>query len=158
MGMPEHQACLLLGSNIDPEQNLPRAIELLREKVTVIRSSSVWQSPPIGAAGPDFLNLALLISTPMQAGQLKERVLRPLEARLGRVRTADKFAPRTIDLDIILFDETVLDPDLFRYAHRAVPVGEILPELLSERGEHIGIVASELLKSTPMRLKTDVFN
>ncbi len=152
-----HQVCLLLGSNIEPEQNLPRAIELLRETVTVVRSSSVWQSPPIGADGPDFLNLALLVSTSMQADQLKEQVLRPLEARLGRVRTADKYAPRTIDLDIILFDEKVMDPDLFRYAHRAVPVGEILPELRSDRGEPIGMVASVLLKSTPMRLKTDVF-
>jgi 2-amino-4-hydroxy-6-hydroxymethyldihydropteridine diphosphokinase len=153
----EHQACLLLGSNIEPEQNLPKAIELLRQNVTVLRSSSVWQSPAIGTEGPDFLNLALLVATPMQATQLKEQVLRPLEARLGRVRTADKNSPRPIDLDIILFDGQVLDQDLFHYAHRAVPVGEILPDLYSARGDSIGTVASELMKTTPMRLKTDVF-
>ncbi len=156
MSSPRHQVCLLLGSNIQPEKNLARGIELLRQKVMVVRSSSVWESPSVGSTGPDFLNMALLVTTSLEAGELKEKVLRPLEAQLGRFRSADKNAPRTIDLDIILFDDRLVDPDLFLYAHRAVPVAEILPGYHSSQGLTLAEVASELARTTPIRLKPDV--
>jgi 2-amino-4-hydroxy-6-hydroxymethyldihydropteridine diphosphokinase len=156
MSSPRHQVCLLLGSNIQPEKSLARGIELLRQKVMIVRSSSVWESPPVGSTGPDFLNLALLVSTSLEAGELKEKVLRPLEAQLGRVRSSDKNSPRTIDLDIILFDDLLVDPNLFLYAHRAVPVAEILPAYRSSQGLTLAEVASELARTTPIRLKPDV--
>jgi 2-amino-4-hydroxy-6-hydroxymethyldihydropteridine diphosphokinase len=149
-----HEVCLLLGSNIEPERNLPRAIELLRLQVTMVRSSSVWQTPSIGSPGPDYLNLAMLISTRMEADALKEMVLRPLEARLGRVRTADKYAPRPIDLDIIAFDGQLLDADLFHYAHRAVPVSELLPKLRSPEGIPLEKVAAELARTSPIQQRS----
>ncbi len=157
MASQEHQACLLLGSNIEPEKNLPRGVELLQQKVAVTRSSSVWQTAPVGFEGPDFLNLALLVSTFHNASELKERILRPLEARMGRVRTADKNAPRPIDFDIIIFDGQLLDPNLFLYAHRAVPVAEILPGYRSVQGLTLAEVASELSKTALIHLKSDVF-
>ncbi len=153
----EHEACLLLGSNIEPERNLPRTVDLLRQEMTVLRASSVWQTPPIGTAGPDFLNMTLLVSTPFEQQALKEKVLRPLEARMGRVRSADKFAPRPIDLDIVVFDGKVVDPDLFTYAHRAVPVSELLPNLRSEQGLSITAAATKLAQATPIHVKTGVF-
>lgn len=152
-----HAACLLLGSNIEPERNLPRAIELLRREVTVQRSSSVWQTPAVGENGPDFLNMALMITTSLSAAELKEKVIRPLEARLGRIRSTDKNAPRPIDVDIITFDEQVVDSDLFRYAHRAVPVAEILPEILSPTGDSLATIAAEFSKTAPIRMKRDIF-
>lgn len=97
MSAGEHQVCLLLGSNIQPEKNIVLGITLLREQVKVGRISSVWESAPAESAGPNFLNLALLLTTPLDAETLKMQVLRPLEARLGRVRSADKNAPRPID-------------------------------------------------------------
>ncbi len=156
MSSPRHQVCLLLGSNIQPEKSLPQAIRLLRQKVNILRSSSVWESAPVGTTGPDFLNLALLVTTSLEAGELKEKVLRPLEAQLGRLRSAEKNAPRTIDLDIILFDDLLVDPNLFLYAHRAVPVAEILPDYRSSQGVTLGEFASELARTTPIRLKSDV--
>ncbi len=92
----------------------------------------------MGTTGPDFLNLALLVTTSLEAGELKEKVLRPLEAQLGRLRSADKNAPRPIDLDIIIFDDLLLDPNLLLYAHRAVPVAEILPDYRSSQGIPLG--------------------
>lgn len=59
------------------------------------------------------MNTAAWISTPLSAEELKTQVISVIENRLGRVRTADKYAPRTIDLDIILFDEQVIDDNLW---------------------------------------------
>ncbi len=151
-----HQACLLLGSNIQPGKNLALGVDLLKQKVTILQLSSVWETASVGSGGPDFLNLAVLIRTPLEALELKEKILRPLEAQLGRVREADRNAPRTIDLDIILFDGQLLDPTLFRYAHRAIPVSEILPDFRSDQGEILAEAASRLAKKTFIRLKPDV--
>ena len=152
----EHQACLLLGSNIQPGKNLALGVDLLRQKVKVLQLSSVWESLSVGSGGPDFLNLAVLITTPLEASELKEKLLRPLEAQLGRVRSEDKNAPRTIDIDIIIFDGRLLDPTLFRYAYRAVPVAEILPDFRSDRGEFLREVAFKLVETSPIRLKPDI--
>ena len=152
----EHLVCLLLGSNIRPEKNLTLGVDLLREKVRIVRISSVWETPSVGSPGPDYLNLALLVATSLEASDLKEKVLRPLEAQLGRVRSADKNAPRPIDLDIILYDDQQLDPNLWLYAHRAVPVAEILPEYRSSQGVVLREAASELAEKTPIRLKPGV--
>ncbi len=156
MSQAAHRACILLGSNILPEINLPRALRQLQEKVKVLQVSSVWETPSVGSGGPNFLNAAASIATPLPALELKETVLRPLEASLGRVRSADKNAPRTIDLDIILFDGQQLDPALWQHAHRAVPVGELEPEFRSENGETLKQAASRLALSTMIRLRLDV--
>jgi 2-amino-4-hydroxy-6-hydroxymethyldihydropteridine diphosphokinase len=151
-----HQACLLLGSNIQPEKNLTLGLNLLRNMVTIVRLSSVWETPSVGSSGPDFLNLAALITTPLNASELKAQILRPLEKRLGRVRSTNKNAPRTFDIDIILFDGQLLDPNLWIYAHRAVPVAEILPDYRSNQGKLLKAVARELTEINPIRLKRDL--
>ncbi len=151
-----HQACLLLGSNIEPELNLPKAVQLLREQVTVLRLSSTWQSASVDCCYPDYLNLAVLVSTPLDADALKEQVIHPLEAHMGRVRTEDKNAARPIDLDIILFDQELMDPLLWQHAHRAVPVSELLPDYPSESGETLQEAAHRLSKSTTIQLRKDV--
>ena len=131
-------------------------VELLRKTLTIVRISSVWETPPVGSEGPDYLNMALLVKTHLDAVELKKKVLRPLEAKLGRVRSADKNAPRTIDIDIIIFDDKLLDPNLWHYAHRAVPVAEILPDFPSEQGTLLNEIASELAKTTPIRMRREV--
>ena len=156
MTAEEHQVCLLLGSNIQPEKNIVEGVNLLRARATLVCSSSVWETPSEGAAGPNFLNLSLLITTPLPADELKETILRPIEAQLGRVRSADKNAPRPIDLDIVFFDGHLLDPTLWLYAHRAVPVAEIFPEVRSDQGLLLKNVAAQLAKTNPIRLRADV--
>src|SRR4030066_542988 len=135
------QARLLLGSNIEPELNIPRAVDLLRQRLTILHVSSVWESASVDCCYPDYLNMAVMVSTPLDAAQLKEQVLRPLEAQMGRVRTEDKNASRPIDFDIILFDGELQDPNLWQHVHRAIPVGEIFPDFSSETGESLKDIA-----------------
>jgi len=151
-----HQVCLLLGSNIEPEINLPKAVLLLQRQLSVLQDSSIWESASVDCCYPDYLNMAMLVATSLEPEQLKEQVLRPLEARMGRVRSEDKNAPRPIDLDIILFDGAVLDPTLWQHAHLAIPVSELLPEVRAETGESLKAVAHRLAKSTPVELRKDI--
>ncbi|MFA5468594.1 MAG: 2-amino-4-hydroxy-6-hydroxymethyldihydropteridine diphosphokinase [Sphaerochaetaceae bacterium] len=123
-----HTVCLLLGSNIEGEKNLPKALQLLKGSLTLIESSSVWLSEAVGSQGPDFLNAAVVGTTMFTREELKANLLSPIEAQLGRVREEDKNAPRTIDIDLIVYDGEVVDPTLYLYPHIALPVAEILPE------------------------------
>ncbi len=152
----DYQVCLLLGSNIQPERNLPLAVERLGCRVSILRASSVWETPAVGSRGPNFLNAALLCLTTFSAEALKWRVLRPLEAQLGRVRNADKNAPRPIDFDIITIDGKLHDPILWQYSFRAVPVAELLPDLESESGESLRNAAARLAAEMPVRLRPDI--
>lgn len=156
MNPGKHRICLLLGSNIEPEKHLLASIQLLAQHVALVQTSSIWESKAVGSDGPNFLNAAVLAMTTRDADSLKEQVVRPLEEHLGRVRTRDKNAPRTMDIDIILFDQQVLDPSLWHHAHRAVPVSEILPECRSETGKYLKDIASHLVSLSPIWVRTDV--
>jgi 2-amino-4-hydroxy-6-hydroxymethyldihydropteridine diphosphokinase len=156
MMQDDNQVCLLIGSNIEPEQNLVLAVEMLQKHMTILRVSSVWETPPVGSDGPCFLNAALFGLTPKKAYSLKKGVLHPLEAQMGRVRSADKNAPRSIDLDIIAFDGKLLDATVWQYAYRAVPVAELLPFYLSETGETLHDAALRLKRATHLRVRPDV--
>ena len=102
---PRQTVWICLGSNIEPEPNLRLAVSHLARETRLEAVSRVFESPPVGAPGtPRYLNAALRLRTDRGARSLKLEVLRPLEARLGRVRRADRNAPRTIDLDIALYD------------------------------------------------------
>jgi len=152
----DHQVCLLLGSNIQPERNLTMAFDLLQNRLTILRISSVWETPPVGSDGPNFLNAALLAQTHLNQITLKLQILTPLEAKMGRLRSADKNAARPIDLDIVLYDQLILDPTLWHFAHRAVPVSEILPDIRSEAGKTIKEAAAKFVSSGSICLRPDV--
>ncbi len=146
-----------LGSNIEAERHLPRAVQWLREAAPVVAVSSVWEGPAVGTTGPPFLNAALALRSPLSAAALKARLLRPIEHALGRVRTADKFAPRPIDLDILIHHGVELDPDLWRLAHIAVPLAEILPDWRHPHsGERLAEVAARLQVGSGLRRRDDV--
>ena len=152
----EHQVCLLLGSNEQPERNLPLAVIHLQEALTILRVSTVWETPPVGTSGPNFLNAAVLLQTPLEQMALKFHVLIPLEEKMGRRRSADKYAARPIDLDIIIFDGQILDPTLWHFAHRAVPMAEIQPGIRSEDGRTLQEIAAQFLAEGSIRLRPDV--
>lgn len=124
--MSSVRVCLLLGSNIEPMKNLPKALGLLAKEVVILKRSSVWESTAIGSDGPDFLNAALLIETTLTSEALKKNILAPIEQSLGRVRSSDKNAPRTIDIDIVMYDEVVVDDELTDYEHIRLPVSEVV--------------------------------
>jgi 2-amino-4-hydroxy-6-hydroxymethyldihydropteridine diphosphokinase len=122
-----HQAYLSLGSNIQPEVNLPKAVELLLEYGEIHKVSSAWESEAVGSKGPNFLNACVLFITPLLYPELKEQIIHPIESRLGRKRSADKFAPRTIDIDIVIFDDKSCNDKFWKQAFVVVPLAEIYP-------------------------------
>ena len=144
-----HQVCLSLGSNIEPAENLCAAVALLREQTTVLAVSRAWRTAAVGMNGPDFLNAAALILTKLGRQALKDQILRRIESQLGRVRSEDKYAPRTIDIDILVFDNQVVDPEIWTLAHLAQPVAELLPDLTEPAsGETLDQIALRLVQKS----------
>ena len=82
-------AYIALGSNIEPERNLPAAVRLLAARCKLLALSPVYQTQPVGKTDqPDFLNAAALIETELGPAALKTQVLQKIERTLGRVRSA----------------------------------------------------------------------
>lgn len=123
-----HRYYLGLGSNIRPETHLPRAIELLRKRGEINALSCAWASRPVGNEGPNFLNVCLAFSTPLDREQCVRLILRPIEVELGRVRTSDKNAPRTIDIDILMLDGRPVNVERWANAFVLLPMSELLPD------------------------------
>ena len=124
-----YKATILLGSNINPEKNINKAIHRLMQEGKWLKSSQIWETEAIGSDGPDFLNTAIVIETPLFENELKYKVLRKIEKELGRVRVENENAPRTIDLDIIIFDDQVIDQDLWTHSFIASPISDLYPDL-----------------------------
>jgi dihydroneopterin aldolase/2-amino-4-hydroxy-6-hydroxymethyldihydropteridine diphosphokinase len=128
-----------VGSNIDPEENIRRAIALIKEKACITGVSSFYLTEPLGGPGQDrYYNGVLEIETDIKPVELKRGLLRGIEERLGRVRTQDADGPRTIDLDILLYNDIVFDgeglklpsPEILERAFVAVPLSELAPEVV----------------------------
>lgn len=127
-----------MGSNIDPERNLIRAVRLLAARTELRAVSRFFRTKPVEAPdSPDFLNAAAKIGFEGSPQALKFDLLRPIEAELGRVRGTDRNAPRTIDLDISLFGRLVMfdqdcdllipAPEILTQAHVALPLADLAP-------------------------------
>lgn len=155
----DHDVFVGMGSNISPASHLPKALRLLQEYVAVLKWSQAWETPPYGMSGANFLNAAVQLRTYHSANTLKTMVLRRIEAMLGRVRLHEKFIPRTIDLDILVFDGQVIDEEIWEQAHWAVPLAELLPSLARQPdGTLLKQVAQQLKESTPaMYPRAEVF-
>src|SRR5262249_27642859 len=123
-----HLAYLNLGSNIQPETNLPKAVKLLAQHGEILKTSNVWESEPVGTEGSNYLNVCVLFKTPHAQEELKENIIHPIEYQLGRRRSSDKFAPRTIDIDIVLFDDVLTHAAFWKLAYMVVPLAELYPE------------------------------
>ncbi len=153
----EHRVYLSLGSNIEPEINLPEGIARLAEACRLVRISRVWETAPAYTSGPNFLNAACLLVTGLSASDLKLKVLRLIEEEMGRVRSADKNAPRPIDLDIIIYDDVVLEPRIWAEAFLAIPLADLLPDLKnSASGETLKNVAHRFESTSAVKLRPEV--
>jgi 2-amino-4-hydroxy-6-hydroxymethyldihydropteridine diphosphokinase len=128
-----------IGSNLgDREDHLRRAVELLaaEDAISVLASSQVRETEPVGpvAQGP-FLNGAVQVETELAPRELLERLL-AIEERLGRVRR-ERFGPRTIDLDLLVYEDAVVDepgltlphPLLHERRFALEPLAELAPDL-----------------------------
>lgn len=155
-----------VGSNIRPEENVRKALGLLASKVTVLEISTVYSTEAEGQPElPRYYNCVVEIETEASPTQLKHDILRQIEEDLGRERTEDKYAPRTIDLDLILYGDLVLesedlvlpDPQIQSRSYLAIPLYELDSELiLPGVGIRIEEVAGQLEHSSmiPLRFYT----
>jgi len=132
----ESLAFISVGANIEPQHNIRTALALLQKRAPVVASSTFYRTEPLGRPGqPLFLNGVWLIRSQSGPREVRDGILHPIERQLGRRRTADRFAPRTIDLDLILYDDLVVsDGDLtlphgdLRRPFVYVPVLELLAD------------------------------
>lgn len=156
MGHPRRYY-LSLGSNISPERHLEQAIRRLRIKGEIGAVSNVWQSHAVGSDGPDFLNVCVSFTAELSAGELKRRVVDVIERELGRVRTADKYAPRTIDIDIVMDERGPLSLDVWNHAFVILPMAELVPEMPHPlTGRRLREEAATVQASTWIRRRPDV--
>ena len=129
------RAYLSLGSNLEPEKHLRAALAELRAKFGAIVVSPVYRCKAVGFDGPDFLNLAVAIDTDLSPQALNDW-LHALEDRHGRRRDVPRFSSRTLDIDIVLYDDLVMTgeghlelprPEL-KHAFVLKPLADIAPQ------------------------------
>jgi len=123
------------GSNVEPVANLRRALDALSDAFPSLRVSPAYRNRAVGFEGADFINLVVGFETDLPLSAVVER-LHAIEESCGRARQAPKWAPRAMDLDVLLFGDAVLDepglklprPDLARRVDMLRPAAELAPE------------------------------
>lgn len=124
------------GSNVAPEENLRLACRELTRRFGPLDVSATYRNPPVGFSGDDFLNLVLRFRTAESPATVVAELER-LHALAGRVRGPEHFAPRTLDLDLLLYGAAVLPgagirvprEDILKYGFVLGPLAELAPEL-----------------------------
>lgn len=146
---------LALGSNLaDPLHQVQSAIRALASiaDCRLVATSSLYRTPPYGPADqPDFLNAALALDTRLDAEALLDNTQR-IELEHGRVRKAHRWGPRSLDLDIMLFGEQILNTprltvphyDMHRRAFMLLPLLEIAPALCLPDGRPLAEMLATL--------------
>lgn len=106
--------CIIgIGSNIDAERNIAQALQLIGKSCTILQTSSMQKTKPIGyTAQNDFTNGAVKIETNWSQQELN-LYLKDVEDQLGRDRTQHKYGPRTIDLDLMVWNGLLIDQDYY---------------------------------------------
>ena len=130
--MIPNEVVIALGSNIKPEENLELAVVALKSKFKVSKMSRWIRTKPFGILDqPDFFNGVLIMVTELGVESLKQE-LKSIEDLMGRDRSKPKFGPRTIDLDILIWNGKVIDKDYYDRDFLRKGVEEILPDFESK--------------------------
>jgi 2-amino-4-hydroxy-6-hydroxymethyldihydropteridine diphosphokinase len=128
---------LSIGSNINRVKNLQLAIDQLGKRFSDLQISRVYENRPVGFDGRDFLNLVAKASTDL-APESVARQLEEIHDIAGRDRQGDRFSPRELDIDLLMYDDLVANsadlnlprPDILDYAFVLRPLAEIAPQLV----------------------------
>jgi 2-amino-4-hydroxy-6-hydroxymethyldihydropteridine diphosphokinase len=134
------RAFIAVGSNIEAERNVADALERLGQHERIVAVSCFYWTLALGApdSSPDFLNGVVEIETELGPRELKRSVLLEVEGELGRERDSEKYAPRTIDLDLVLHGDVVCSeeglvlpaPEILERPFVALPLLELEPKLV----------------------------
>jgi len=148
------RAFIGIGSNIDPAENVQAAIRSLAQKTHLVGISMVYCTDALDRPEqPPYYNCVVEIETEAPPTEVKYGILRTIENNLGRKRTEDKYAPRTIDLDLIVYGDLTIDaegiklpdPEILERPFLAIPLFELAPDMvLAGYGLRIGEIAAKL--------------
>ncbi len=126
------RAYIGVGSNIDREENIGGALRTLRERFGELTVSKIYASAAIGFDGEEFYNLVVVLTTSLSPAALVDALHR-IEFEYGRERATPRFSSRTLDLDLLLYDDLVIHDqhfvvprgDIIKYAYVLRPLAEI---------------------------------
>lgn len=134
--MSQHHILISLGSNVDREYYTQAGITALTERLTDIHLSSTYESEAVGFSGAAFYNLVMSAYTDMSIAEVV-RFFKDIEHKNGRTRADIKFAPRTLDIDLLTYDDVVCvepvvlpRPEIEYHAFVLAPLAELLPNKL----------------------------
>lgn len=158
-GQTRVEAYVGVGSNVDPEKNILAALPEIESRVQVLDTSRFYRNPaitPDRRGRPPFVNGVLKIRTGLTPSELKCRVLRDVERGVQRRRTGDRYAPRTLDLDLLVYGDlelesdglTLPDPDISEQPFWVVPLAELVPEM---RPPKSSLTMKELVRTLDTR-------
>ncbi len=125
-----------IGSNIDRDKNIFASLKALEHNFGKLTISSIYESEPVGFTGDAFYNLVVGFNSELGVKEVA-KLLRQIELDNGRARDSQKFSARTLDLDLLLYDDLILNDgrlqiprdEIERYAFVLEPLAEIAPAL-----------------------------
>ena len=125
-----------LGSNIEPQLNLEKAINEIAKFAALEKTSKIYKSKSVGFEGNDFLNQVILCEVKVELEETYFK-LKKIEKEMGRVKNVNKFSDRLIDLDLLTFNDEISEGkitlphnDILKYSFVLVPFAEIYPEFI----------------------------
>ena len=125
-----------IGSNIDKDKNILASLQALEHHFGKLTVSSIYESEPVGFSGDTFYNLVVGFDSDLEVKEVAKQ-LRQIELDNGRTRDSQKFSARTLDLDLILYGDLIVNDgrlqiprdEIERYAFVLEPLAEIAPTL-----------------------------
>ncbi len=137
-----------IGSNVERENNVRKALKLLKQRFNTLHCSSIYETVPVGFSGALFYNLVVRFDTDLSPTEVVAE-LKHIENECGRDRTQQKFSNRSVDLDLLLYDDLILKQgtvnvprdEILSYAFVLEPLAEIVPQL---KHPEIGISYTQL--------------
>ncbi|AUU84133.1 MULTISPECIES: 2-amino-4-hydroxy-6-hydroxymethyldihydropteridine diphosphokinase [Leclercia] len=151
---------IAIGSNLaSPLEQVNAAVQALGDipQSRVVALSSFYRTPPLGPQDqPDYLNAAIALETALSADALLDNTQR-IELQQGRVRKEERWGPRTLDLDIMLFGDAVINTERLTVPHYDMkrrgfmlwPLFEIAPDLIFPDGESLSALLTQLNAEKP---------
>lgn len=123
-----------IGSNVEPERRVREAVRQLRQHFGKLKISPVYRNPAVGFKGDDFLNLVVAFKADAGAEEV-HATLDTIELKCGRIRGGPRYAPRTLDLDLLLYGDLVTETpvrlprrEILKYAYVLKPLVDLAPE------------------------------
>lgn len=146
---------LSVGSNVEPARHIAAGVALLRARYGALALSPVYECPPVGFSGALFHNLVLSLATAESPFDVQQ-TLREIEQRCGRSRQGPRLQARSLDLDLILYGDQIIDgealrlprADILRYAFVLRPLADLAPQ---HRHPRLGRTYAELWRDFPQR-------